>query len=202
MLTEKWVLNFQGCRYGESCHFSHDNLLQNSSFMNAFLCSPEESGGRETYDIFLHLLPAASEGCILILNDNHLQITSTLAQHLDPHKLIVSKPDQPSEVNSSLNGLTEVSETSLPWSLNTETKEEDRIPWFQVRCILWFSDFDVDEVEKHHNLLKKFFQCLAIKFLAGRPPHCVIITMNNLRFSQIEVSNLFISNRNFHRTPK
>lgn len=169
--------------------------------MNAFLCSPEDSNERQTYDIFLHLLPAASEGCILILNDKHLQITSILAKYIDPHKLIVSIPDQPSsEVSSSLIGLTKVSDTSMPWSLNTETKGEDCTPWAQVRSILWFSDFDVDEAEKHHNLLKKFFQCLAIKFLAGiLPPHSVIITMNNLRFSQIEVSNRFIFNRNFHK---
>jgi hypothetical protein len=66
---------------------------------------------------------------------------------------------------------------------------ESPIPWNEVKCVLWFPNFDTCEnLDGQKILLQNFFQHLAIRILADALYEVqVILTMNNIRFSQLKV---------------
>lgn len=96
---------------------------------------------------------------------------------------------------------TTITESSLPrarilWGLYHPYQTiiakagQTLIPWNEVQCVLWFPSFDSygDDLDGKKQLLQNFFEYLAIRIL-GDDLHevQVIITMNNIIFSQLQV---------------
>lgn len=64
------------------------------------------------------------------------------------------------------------------------------IPWNSIKCVLWFPNFEScsENLDRQRNLLQSFFEYMAIRILADALNKVqVILTMNNIRFSQLEV---------------
>lgn len=78
------------------------------------------------------------------------------------------------------------------------SKGENQIPWNEVKCVLWFPDFDSysENLDRQKILLRNFFEYLAIRMLADALCKVrVVLTMNNIRFSQLQVTIIL---QNFH----
>ncbi|XP_042414315.1 zinc finger CCCH domain-containing protein 4-like [Zingiber officinale] len=174
---------FQGCRNGNACFFLHD---YNSSGRRALnFCLQEDA--TTSADSFLQLLPMSYE-YVLVLNDNDLFFSVNLAQVYDANKIIATTHRSYSEFEESL-GITVLCDVAEPWYVFTESNEIS-IPWEQVRCILWFADIE-DDAARHYHLLQDLFRHLAVKILADTLFDIrVIITINNVKFAQLQVEKL------------
>uniref|UniRef100_A0A803NQS1 RNA helicase n=1 Tax=Cannabis sativa TaxID=3483 RepID=A0A803NQS1_CANSA len=70
---------------------------------------------------------------------------------------------------------------------------ENPIPWSKVQCVLWFPNLgsSSEMMEQDRVILRSFFEYMAIRILADALSEVkVILTMNNLRFSQLQVEKL------------
>ncbi|RZC79589.1 hypothetical protein C5167_003822 [Papaver somniferum] len=190
----KFFFSLQGCRYGASCFFSHDADPTMSSTISPNFCMPES----ELPDAacFLRLLPSTPDGCILVLDDNDLHFSSSLSNHGVPAKIITTSVPDDSTTDNSLSGVKVLHGLSHPYGTIISGAGENSIPWKKVHCVLWFASFQLrktntESVEKQRILLKQFFEYLAIRtladFLYDMP---VVLTMNNVRFSQLQVEKL------------
>lgn len=156
------------------------------------LCFPED----ENVDaaLLLRLFPTSSYGCILLLDDIGLHFSLHLSNHYDPSRIIctTSLPEgsilEPSLANAQiLWGLSHPNETII------SKAADNPIPWNDVKCVLWFPNFDgsSENWEEQKSVVRSFFECLAIRMteeaLLGV---LVILTMNNIRFSQLQVEML------------
>ncbi|OVA00221.1 zinc finger protein [Macleaya cordata] len=188
----KFFFSLQGCRNGASCYFSHDLGLPMSSISSPSFCMPEDE--HPDAASFLQLLPSTPDGCILLLDDNDLHFSSHLSDHRVPAKIITTTSlPCTSTVDDSLDGVRVLRGLSHPYQTIISTAGENSIPWREVQCVLWFAKFPVDgnDVEGHRNLLRKFFGYLAIRILADSLYDLpVVLTMNNVRFSQLQVEKL------------
>ncbi|RZC94123.1 hypothetical protein C5167_016818 [Papaver somniferum] len=191
----KFFFSLQGCRYGASCFFSHNVDPTMSSTISPNFCMPESE--QPDAASFLRLLPSTPDGCILVLDDNDLHFSSSLSNHGVPAKIITttSVPDD-STTDNSLSGVKVLHGLSHPYGTVISGAGENSIPWKEVHCVLWFASFlldktNIESVEKQRILLKQFFEYLAIRtladFLYDMP---VVLTMNNVRFSQLQVEKL------------
>ncbi|RZC59964.1 hypothetical protein C5167_021722 [Papaver somniferum] len=159
----KFFFSLQGCRYGASCFFSHDADPTMSSTISPNFCMPESE----------HLM-----------------------QLLSCAKIITTSVPDDSTTDNSLSGVKVLHGLSHPYGTIISGAGENSIPWKKVHCVLWFASFQLgktntESVEKQRILLKQFFEYLAIRtladFLYDMP---VVLTMNNVRFSQLQVEKL------------
>ncbi|PIA44388.1 hypothetical protein AQUCO_01700172v1 [Aquilegia coerulea] len=181
----KFFFSYQGCRNGESCFFSHDLGPSAPSISSSSFCSPEDEHPDAT--LFLKLLPTSSDGCVLVLDDHNSHFSSNLCHYCDPSRIIsTTSVPQTSIFDNYLPGVRIMWGLSHPY--HTIVGECD-IPWRQVQCVLWFVKFTNGEgLDKHRSLLRKFFEYLAIRIFGDSLYEVrVILTMNNLRFSQLQV---------------
>lgn len=182
-------LYMQGCRNGDSCFFSHDRGLMPPSYSGMSLCQPEEEDTDAS--LLLRFFPASSDGYILLLDDTDFRFSSKLACHYDPSSIICTTSLARGSVNDpSLVGIRILYELSNPYQTIINKAGENSIPWNQVKCVLWFPMFDGcdenREVEK--SIVQTFFEYLAVRVLADALYKVqVILTMNNIRFSQLQV---------------
>ncbi|GAB4829880.1 hypothetical protein Ancab_019526 [Ancistrocladus abbreviatus] len=80
-----------------------------------------------------------------------------------------------------------------PYQIFISEAEGDSIPWNDIKCVLWFPYFASYEenLEGQKRLMQNFFEYLAIRILASTLYEVqVIVTMNNIRFSQLQVEKL------------
>ncbi|KAK7277740.1 hypothetical protein RJT34_22755 [Clitoria ternatea] len=187
----KFFFSLQGCRNGESCLFSHD-MGQSAASFRPDVCLPEDNDVNAA--VLLNLFPKSTNGSILILDDTDLHITSRLACYYDPYKII-------STTCLSETTLTEASVTGArilwrlyhPYQTIIVKAGKTLVPWNEVQCVLWFPCFDSygEDLDGQKKLLQNFFEYLAIRILADDLYEVqVIITMNNVRFSQLQVERL------------
>lgn len=179
----------QGCKYGDGCFFSHDLGQSTSSFHRPSLCLPEDGHGDAA--LLLRLFPTSSYGCILLLDDTGLHFSLHVANHYDPSQMIstTSLPEgsilEPSLADVRiLWGLSHPSQTTL------SRAADNPIPWNDVKCVLWFPNFDSNSEnwEEQKSVVRSFFECLAIRIMEDSLLEVqVILTMNNIRFSQLQV---------------
>ncbi|KAF5190731.1 Atp-dependent rna helicase protein [Thalictrum thalictroides] len=184
----KFFFSYQGCRNGESCFFSHDQGPSVPSISGSSVCLPEDEHPDAT--LFLRLLPTSSVGCVLVLDDNNSHFSSNLCHYCDPTRIITTTSvPQTSIFDNYLPGVTMMWGLSHPY--HTIVGASD-IQWRQVQCVLWFAKFTNSKgLDKHQSLLRKFFEYLAIRILGESLYEVrVILTMNNLRFSQLQVEKL------------
>ncbi|KAM7527062.1 hypothetical protein LguiB_030472 [Lonicera macranthoides] len=190
----KFFFSFKGCRNGDSCFFSHDSdpLASSSSGSTSSTCVQED--GDADPSSLLQLFPASSDGCILLLDDTDLYFSSNLTRHYDPFSIITTTSilDR-SIVDASLTDIRIVWGLSHPYQTIISDSGESGIPWNEVKCVLWFPKFDCngENWEAQRSLLQTFFEYLAIRIIADALYEVhVILTMNNVRFSQLQVEKI------------
>ncbi|KAA8549161.1 hypothetical protein F0562_000845 [Nyssa sinensis] len=186
----KFFFSFQGCRNGDSCFFSHDLGPSASSCSQSSLCVPEDE---EAYAAsLLQLFPMSLDGCILLLDDTDLHFSTHLSRHCNPSMIIsTTSLSDSSMCDPSLTGVR------ILWGLSplyqAIISKADAIPWNEVKCVLWFPKFDGhnEYLEGQKSLVQTFFEYLAIRILADALYEVqVILTMNNIQFSQLQVERL------------
>ncbi|ONK62931.1 uncharacterized protein A4U43_C07F9610 [Asparagus officinalis] len=186
----KFFLTLKGCRNGSSCNFSHDYEPSNS-VITLSINSSQEDKAVSAYSI-LQMLPTTGSGCVLVLGDKDLKFTSSLSHLYDPTKLIVTTPHAySSELVGSLNDVKILWNLSEPSNSIIETKGKVLIPWKKVQSVLWFVETNEDDSNVQRRLIQNFFELLAIRVLAEALYDLqVIVTMNNIRFAQLQVERL------------
>ncbi|KAG6606962.1 DExH-box ATP-dependent RNA helicase DExH8, partial [Cucurbita argyrosperma subsp. sororia] len=188
--TCKFFFSLQGCRNGDSCFFSHDQSPSNSPSFESTLCLPEDE---KAHALTLEKYFPKSGGCILVMDDAGFHFSSNLARHCDPSKIICTTNLSRSDVyDAALKDARKFWELSHP-DETIISSGKNQIPWFDVKCILWFPRFASSKenlvIEKL--LLQNFFDLLAVRMLATALHGVrVILTMNNIRFSQLRVEKL------------
>lgn len=184
----------QGCRYGESCLFSHGestSLTSSSSFSlsSSSFCLPED--GKATAISLLKLFATSSDGYLLLLDDTNLHFTSNLASFYEPSKIISTTCLSDTSIfNPSLTGVKILWGLHHPYQTIISKEGENQIPWTEVKYVLWFPNLDSysENLDRQKTLLQNFFEYLAIRMLGDALEEVrVILTMNNIRFSQLQV---------------
>ncbi|KAH9608923.1 hypothetical protein KSS87_002782 [Heliosperma pusillum] len=186
----KYFATFQGCRNGDSCAFAHDLSLQAVSSQPS-LCNPED----EDVDAkaLVELFPISSRGSLLLLDDMDLHFSMSFSQHYDPSKIICTTSLSESCIyDASLSGVKVLWEICHPLELVTYKSVESPIPWSEVKCVFWFPRFDADETsDKQKRWVQNFLEHFAARMLADRMVGVhLILVMNNIRFSHLQVEKL------------
>ncbi|XP_042518041.1 DExH-box ATP-dependent RNA helicase DExH8 [Macadamia integrifolia] len=188
----KFFFSFQGCRNGNSCFFSHDLDSSVSSFSSPSLCLRED--GNADAALLLHLLPRAPDGCILILDDTDFHFSSNLSRHCGSSMIICTTSlPYTSIFDPSLENIRILWGLSHPYNTIISEAKENPIPWEEVQCVMWFANFSVNnnDLEAQKGLLQRFFECLSVRILEDTLYGLrVVLTMNNLRFSHLQVEKL------------
>jgi len=180
-------INKQGCRNGASCFFSHD-YRPHAAAITAPIFFSQEDPAASAYS-FLQLLPTSGYGCVLLLNDKDLRFTSSLSHHYVPTKIIATTTrSYSSDLVASLGDVKILWNVSNPCDSIIETKGKFPIPWKELRSVLWFVETDENDSNIQHHFIQNFFEFLAIRVLAEKLYDLqVIVTMNNIRFAQLQV---------------
>ncbi|XP_009799464.1 DExH-box ATP-dependent RNA helicase DExH8 isoform X1 [Nicotiana sylvestris] len=188
--TCKFFFSLQGCRNGDSCFFSHDSVPSAYSGVLSSLCRPENADADMLS--LLRWFPAPHHGCILILDDNDLYFSSHIARHYAPSSIISTTPLRD---ESTLDQLpTDVRILwghSNPYNTIVSNTAGSPVPWSEVKCVLWFPKFETGHREGQKSVMQTFFEYLAIRMLGYALYDVkVIVTMNNMRFSYLQVEKL------------
>lgn len=176
----------QGCRNGEFCFFSHDSS-PSSSVIGESLCVPEDDNADA--QSLLQLFPKSRDGCILLLDDADFHFSVNLARYYDPSSIITTTPLRlESAIDPLLMGAKILWGISDPYETIIHKAGENLVSWNEVKCILWFPQFDSVHLEGHRGRMKTLFEYLSVRMLGdGLFEVQLIITMNNIRFYQLEV---------------
>ncbi|EPS60363.1 hypothetical protein M569_14440, partial [Genlisea aurea] len=185
-----FFFSLKGCSNGDSCFFSHDvEPKRDSTF-----CFPDDAFAEA--ESLLSLFPSPGDGCVLVLDDLDLRLSSNLVHEYEPSSIVATTSQtDPFDLGPSFDGVRvfwgmgHPSETIMP----RREQGGEMIPWSEVKCILWFprtGDADCGE-GLQRGALETFFGYLAIRMLAnelGRVP--LVVAMNNIRFSRLEVEKV------------
>ncbi|KAG9157973.1 hypothetical protein Leryth_000145 [Lithospermum erythrorhizon] len=186
----KFFLSLQGCRNGSSCTFSHD-LGCSASMGNALpRCNPNN----EFADVgrLLQYFPPSSEGCVLLLDDTDFRFTSHLIHHYDPFNIIATSSQKyDTNEHPPIGFVRDLIDLSDEYQIIISGGGKHRVPWGNVMCVLWFPSINSENWGAYKHRLQTFFEYLAIRMLADSLFHVqVVLTMNNLRFSQLQVEKV------------
>ncbi|VVB03643.1 unnamed protein product [Arabis nemorensis] len=189
----KFFASLQGCRNGEFCLYSHVMQKQKTSYYSPPPCLPEEDDS--SISPLLDLFPTSSEGCILVFDDSNMRFTSSIANRYPSWRILST-----SSSSETLFCDSSLADTRIFWGLNhpyqtiiSEAGGENPIPWNEVKCVLWFLNPDsyAETPEKQKAILQKFFEYMAIRILGDALYEIrVVLTMNNIRFSHLQVEKL------------
>lgn len=179
----------QGCRSGDSCFFSHDpDPLTVLSANQSSLCVPE--GENANAESLLNFFPSPPDGCVLLLDDLKLHFSSFLVHQYAPSSIVTTTSDRNSfPIDPSMASIKVLWGINHPYQTIISREHSDQVPWSEVRCVLWFPRFgpDYGEVQMKKSV-QTFFTYLAIRILGDALEEVqVILTMNNMRFSNLEV---------------
>ncbi|XP_056170365.1 DExH-box ATP-dependent RNA helicase DExH8-like isoform X3 [Syzygium oleosum] len=190
----KFFVTLQGCRNGDSCFFSHDLGTSFSSVTKLSSCIPEN--GDADPALLIRLFPFADDGNILILDDTTFHFTSNIARSYDPFRMVATTRLLESSIcDPSLTDVKIMWGFHHPYQTIIGKSAESQVLWKSVKCVLWFPDFEVcghkKNFEGQRSFMKNFFEYLAIRLLADSLCEVpVVLTMNNLRFSKLQVEKL------------
>ncbi|KAF3557512.1 hypothetical protein F2Q69_00010241 [Brassica cretica] len=189
----RFFTSSQGCRNGESCMFSHAMRRQTTPYYSTPPCLPEEDDSSTSP--LLDLFPTSSEGCILVLDDSDMHFTSSIANRYPSWKILST-----SSSSETLFCHSSLGDTRIFWGLShpyetiiSKAGEENPIPWNEVTCVLWFLNPDNygETPEKQKAIVQNFFEYMAIRILGdGLYDIRVVLTMNNIMFSNLQVEKL------------
>lgn len=124
------------------------------------------------------------------MDDFDIQFSANFAQFYDPSSIVCTTSAVKSSSDQSLKGIRIVSGLSHPHGTIISKAANDKIPWKEVRCVIWIPMFcnDVENWEEQKGLIKMFFEYLAVRILGDALYETqVILVMNNLRFAQLQV---------------
>ncbi|XP_027366961.1 DExH-box ATP-dependent RNA helicase DExH8 [Abrus precatorius] len=187
----KFFFSLQGCRRGESCLFSHDMGRSAGSF-RPNVCLPEDNDVNAAS--LLNLFPKSTNRLILILDDTDLHFSSRLACCFHPSKIISTTCLSETTITEpSLTGARILWGLNHPYQTIIAKAGQNLIPWNEVQCVLWFPCFESygEDLDGQKKVLQSFFEYLFIRILADDLREVqIIITMNNIRFSQLQVERL------------
>ncbi|KAL6564190.1 hypothetical protein OROMI_015640 [Orobanche minor] len=187
----KFFFSLQGCRNGDSCFFSHDSDSLAPSNSESSLCSPE--GGYTDAESLLQFFPDPSDGCVLLLDDIDLHFSLNLVRQYNPSSIIsTTSQTNAFPLDPSLIGISVLWGLSHPFETIMSRDGDNVVPWNDIRCVLWFPRFNDDDGEGLlRSRVQAFFDYLAIRILANALHDVqVILTMNNIRFSRLQVEKL------------
>ncbi|KAA8543096.1 hypothetical protein F0562_021409 [Nyssa sinensis] len=188
----KFFFSFQGCRNGDSCFFSHDLGTSASSCRGSSLCLPEDEDADAAS--LLRLFPTCPDRYILLLDDTDFHFATHLSHHCDPYTIISTTClSDISICDPSLTGIRILWDLSHPYETIISKAGGNPIPWNEVECVLWFPKFDShnENWDGQKSLMQSFFEYLAIRILADALYEVqVVVTMNNIHFSQLQVEKL------------
>jgi hypothetical protein len=197
----KFFASSQGCRNGESCLFSHAMRRRTTSYLPPPQCLPEEDGSSTSP--LLDLFPTSSEGCILVFDDSDMHFTSSIANRYPSWRILST-----SSSSETLFCDSSLADTRIFWGLNhpyqtiiSKAGRENPIPWNEVKCVLWFLNPDsyADTPEKQKTILQNFFEHMAIRLLGDKLYKIrVVLTMNNVRFSLLQVKKKVLLYQHLH----
>ncbi|XP_010545017.1 PREDICTED: DExH-box ATP-dependent RNA helicase DExH8 [Tarenaya hassleriana] len=195
----KFFSTLQGCRKGDSCLFWHDQ--QRTGSYHIAPCLPEDENSHAPP--LVELFPISGGGCILVFDDTDMRFTSAIANHYEAWRILAT-----SSLSDTVLCDPSLADVRIFWGLDHpyETiiskdaavkKENHPIPWKEVKCVLWFLNTDDSygqnpESSCLRTVVQNFFEYMAIRIMEG-DGLCeirVIITMNNIRFSQLQVEKL------------
>ncbi|KNA11553.1 hypothetical protein SOVF_134020 [Spinacia oleracea] len=187
----KFFASLQGCRNGDKCVFSHEHGAQVVSSESS-LCIPEDEAADAA--AFIKLFPIPSDGCLLLLDDTDFHFSSNFTQHYEPTKIIATTSlSQTTIFDPSLSSVQILWDISQPFKIFSFGAVENPISWDKVKRVFWFPNFGSCEesAERQSHLVQNFFEHLAVRILADTlfDVH-VILTMNNIRFSHLQVEKL------------
>ncbi|KAM7277141.1 hypothetical protein ACFE04_019007 [Oxalis oulophora] len=187
----KFFFSLQGCRNGRSCVFSHDVGPMVSPFNPTPCLQEEEDASPES---LLQLFPTSSDGCILVLDDFDFSFSAKLACHYDPSQIVTTSPLLDTTIIvPSLNGARLLWGLQHPYQTIISKEGASKIPWNEIKCVLWFPNLSSfsDNLLGQKTLIQNFFQYLAVRVLADSLHEVrLILTLNNLIFSQFQVERL------------
>ncbi|MED6155531.1 hypothetical protein PIB30_006033 [Stylosanthes scabra] len=188
----KYFFSLQGCRRGESCSFSHDSGPTAAVSFRRDVCEPEDNN--IVAASLLRFFPQATNRSILILDDTDLHFATSLGRHYHPSKIISTTClSETTILEQSLKGVKILWGLYHPYETIIAKEGKNPVPWNEVQCILWFPCFDsfAEDSDGQKQLLQNFFNYLAIRILADNLSDVkVIITINNIRFSQLKAEKL------------
>ncbi|XP_057822066.2 DExH-box ATP-dependent RNA helicase DExH8 isoform X2 [Cryptomeria japonica] len=170
----KKYLTLEGCRYGDACWFSHDVQASEVPEYREHVEFEDEIPSATS---LLNLLPETGEDnqkYILVFGESPFCFALSLALHYDPSKIVVITMDSKLEAIKNSLMCTQTNElydmgAQIIWDIHPfQFIKDASIPWSELKCILWtLTHFGKDtELETQINLLKSFFEFLAIKLLA------------------------------------
>ncbi|KAL4202751.1 hypothetical protein AMTRI_Chr02g222720 [Amborella trichopoda] len=187
----RYFFSLEGCRYGASCRFSHSIPGFDGSLMGV-PCAPEIAS-HEPYQL-LPLWTTKLGYFVLILDDGELNFTSRLSQYFQTSNIVVATEQQfPTIPEGIPMGITILEGVDFPMAFISMNAKKVPIIWRKVQSVLWCVKFmeNNEDFESQSGLLEKLFKCLAIRCLAdGLHDMQLILIMNNLRFSQLQVERL------------
>ncbi|KAL1542640.1 RNA helicase [Salvia divinorum] len=187
----KFFFSLQGCRSGDSCFYSHDADSLAISASQSSLCLPEDEDVSKEF--LLQFFPSSSDECVLLLDDIKLHFSSYLVQQYNPSSIISTTSEtDPFPIDPSMVSINVLWGLGHPYETIISTEANNLIPWSKVKCMLWFPRFGPEYGEGQlKKLVQTFFSYLAIRILADDLEEVrVILTMNNMRFSNLEVEKL------------
>lgn len=163
------------------------------------LCIPEDEAADAA--AFIKLFPIPSDGCLLLLDDTDFHFSSNFTQHYEPTKIIATTSlSQTTIFDPSLSSVQILWDISQPFKIFSFGAVENPISWDKVKRVFWFPNFGSCEesAERQSHLVQNFFEHLAVRILADTlfDVH-VILTMNNIRFSHLQVYHLMYFNLQF-----
>lgn len=139
----------------------------------------------------LQFFPHPSDGCVLLLDDIDLHFSSNLVHQYEPSSIIsITSQKDRFTLDPSLVGIKVLWGLSHPYQTIISGEGENVVPWNEVKSVLWFPRFSNDEPGEglQKSLVQNFFNYLAVRILGNALPEVhVILTMNNLRFSKLQV---------------
>ncbi|OMO81923.1 Zinc finger, CCCH-type [Corchorus olitorius] len=187
----KFFFSLQGCRNGDLCSFSHDSDHSVSSY-SSNVCLQEDDHADASS--LLQLLPTSSDGCVLLLDDTNMHFTTNLANHCDPSRIICTTSLTETVITDpSLTGVRILWDLHHPYQTIISIRGDNLIPWNEVKLVLWFPYLDgySENSEMQKSLVKNFFEYLAIRMMSDALFETrVILAMNNIIFSQLQVERL------------
>ncbi|XP_042034646.1 DExH-box ATP-dependent RNA helicase DExH8-like isoform X1 [Salvia splendens] len=187
----KFFFSLQGCRSGDSCFYSHDTDSIAISASQLSLCLPEDEDVSKEF--LLQFFPSSSDECVLLLDDIKLHFSSYLVQLYNPSYIISTTSEtDPFSIDPSMESIKVLWGLGHPCETIISTEANNLIPWSKVKCVLWFPRFGPEYGEGNlKKLVQTFFSYLAIRIMADDLEEVrVILTMNNMRFSNLEVEKL------------
>ncbi|XP_056165405.1 DExH-box ATP-dependent RNA helicase DExH8-like [Syzygium oleosum] len=131
-----------------------------------------------------------------ILDDTTFHFTSNIARSYDPFRMVATTRLLESSISDpSLTHVKIMWGLHHPYQTIIGKSAESQVLWKSVKCVLWFPDFEVCGHKKNFegqiSFMKNFFEYLAIRLLADTLCEVpVVLTMNNLRFSKLQVEKL------------